>query len=250
MLQKLFDIFKRFPPFAIKPTGGALKMDSGDYIQARQLTLYELDAVPFEDIGPFLYPYKTSSGHIVQTAYDLAQWKTPPEPPETPEAECTDGSTEQAQWNAYHTYQAAIAHRLKQVDSGEQYTKQVAEYILANCVSSTDYSKVISPDDYERLYKYVLNSEVALEDIEAVLASTFPGYIRQWSDIASVIQGIGQKSRERKCDPALERGDSPGVADVQAGVGAVVGEGTFGNDSNAQAEQMVRDTGEFKTNGR
>lgn len=225
-------------------------MDSGDYIRARRLALYELDVVPFDDVGPFLYPYKTSSGHIVETAYDLAQWKTAPEPPDTPESECTDGSTEQARWNAYHVYQAAIAHRLKQIDAGEQYTKDVAKYILTNCLSSTDCGKVISPDDYERLYKFVLNSEVKMEDIEAALASTFPGYIRQWSNIAAALQNIGEVSRFGERDPAVGSGDTPGVADAQAGMGTVVCEGTIRNDRNSQTEQMAGNAGEFKTNGK
>lgn len=154
-----------------------VKLSSGRWVKVRRLGLYELDRVPFEDPGPFEYEYKLGNGQTVKRPYDISQWSSPPKPPTIPEAECLPGSMEQGLWQVYHTYEAAYAQRLKQVQAAEDYGHQISLYIVHNCLSLADQAKLKEPEDYLEVQRVALNLEITLQEVEAALASSFPGYM-------------------------------------------------------------------------
>lgn len=155
----------------------AVKLSSGAWVKVRRLRLYELDAVPFEDPGPFEYEYKLGNGQVTKRVYDISQWPTPPKPPRIPESECEPGSYEAGLWQVYHTYQAAYDQRLKQVKAAEDYTHQVSLYLITHCLSEADQAKLKEPEDYLEVQRVALNLEITLKEVETALVETFPGYV-------------------------------------------------------------------------
>jgi hypothetical protein len=172
--------------------GDWVVLSSGIPVRIRQLELYELDNVPYEDVGPYRHPYLIN-GQIREQIHDVSQWEEVPKKPKKGQEECEPGSIEEAQWQLYNTYQAALSHRLKQVELTEKWSNDVARYILKNCVSESDRQYIIEPEDYTTIYHAVIVPEVRLEDIERVLRSTFPGELQQSvsaiSDIEETTEG-------------------------------------------------------------
>lgn len=167
---------KFFTPF------GYAVLSNGFLIRVRRLYLYELDAVPFDDPGPFVYEYVNKvTGRVMPRVYDLSQWPEPPTPPAIPEHECDPDSYEAALWHVYNTYQAALLQRLKQVEYEDKYLRQVAAYILSNCVSHFGRRWIKTVEDYNLIYELATaySTEVKLEDIQAALAATFPSLVSE-----------------------------------------------------------------------
>lgn len=151
-------------------------LGDGGPCQVRVLELYELDKVPYEDPGEYQHTYPNGQTKI----YTLANWpQGEPETPPIPEELCGDNIIYLAMWARWRLYQAVLSHRLRQISAGEKHAHDVARYILANCISPEDYPRVTSPADLEKIYFVALVAEVSREDIEAALASTFPGQL-QW----------------------------------------------------------------------
>lgn len=159
--------------------GNLLRLTNGRIVRYRRLRLYELDTVPFNDPGPFRYPYKLANGQTVERIYDISQWPEPPTPPNTPEYLCQPDSYEAALWQVYNTYQAALNQRLKQVEAGETYAHDVARYVMDNCLTWGQPEWFTEVEDYTSLYNRVIYREVTLQEVEAALAATFPGYLRR-----------------------------------------------------------------------
>jgi hypothetical protein len=165
--------------YAIGKPGSLLRLANGRIIRYRRLRLYELDIVPFDDPGPFRYPYKLSNGQTVERIYDISQWPEPPTAPATPEHLCSPDSYEAALWQVFNTYQAALSQRIKQIEATEQYAHDVAKYVIENCVTWGRSEWFTEPEDYTSLYQRVIYREVTLQEVEAALAATFPGFIRR-----------------------------------------------------------------------
>lgn len=156
----------------MKPVG-VVKLPTGFLVKVRRLGLYELDAVAFNNPGPFTYTYQLSGGKTKEAIYDISQWTEPPRAPQVPESACDPNSMESALWKVYNLYQSALLHRIKQVEAAESYAHSVAKYILANCLSDVDRALVGTTEGYEVAYGAAICPEVSLSDIEAALSQTF-----------------------------------------------------------------------------
>jgi hypothetical protein len=178
-------------------------LSDGFPVVVRRLGLYELDKVPYDDPGPFLYPYKTLAGKIIERAYDLSQWTEPPKPPKIPEHECAEDSMEAALWHAYNTYQAAVAHRLKQLKAGDEWVHRVSLYVLKNCVDST---RVIEEEDFVAVYQAAINPEISLEEVESVLDDMFPGLLQERERVENALESTFGGALESRCNEIVGRG--------------------------------------------
>lgn len=198
---------------------GVVFLGDGWPAKVRTLDLYELDGVPYDDPGLFLYPYKTSSGKIIEKAYDISQWAEPPKAPLTPEHECDPDSMEAGLWHIYNTYQAALAHRIKQVEAGEAHAHAVARHILANCLNERTRSRIKMPDDYEIVYRQAMSREVTKEDLASVLDATFPGVIRFGERINSALKWQAERLRTSERSQAMGSRNTSSVDAQQVPVG-------------------------------
>ena len=160
----------------LKPFGGYVLLSDGFVCRVRRMALYELDAIEYEDIGPYYYTYVNKvTGKETPTLFDISQFTTPPKPPLIPEDQCDPHSMEFGLWHVYNNYQAALLHRLKQVDAAKAYAEDVSRYVLDHCISPRARGHVSTADDYRSIYEAALTPEVAAEDIETALQSVFPG---------------------------------------------------------------------------
>lgn len=168
----LSNSLRQFYLRVIRPPG-TIRLPGGSFVRARRLQLYELDAVKFDDPGPFTYTYELSGGKTKEAFYDISQWPEPPRAPAVPKEACDPNSMEAALWRVYDLYQSALLHRIRQVESAESYAHSVARYILAHCLKDVDRALIETPADYELVYGAAICPEVSIADIEQALAQTF-----------------------------------------------------------------------------
>jgi len=151
-------------------------------------------------------------GHPQQVAYGLDDYAEIPGRPKGSFAEAQSGSYEAALWEQYNLYLAVLTHERKRQDIREQYLIDCARYILENCISTDDRLRVDNPNDFKMIHRLALCPEVTEEDIVAVLATTFQGYLEgaAFVDFGEEATRIGW---ELFTDTALG-------APINAGVGA------------------------------
>lgn len=154
-------------------------LSNGEPILVRRLYFLELDEkVPFKDVGPHIHTYIVDGGKEQRVAYGLEHFQVTPEKPKTPYEKATNPETEEyALWARYNLYQAILLHEDGRHQARESHLVEIAKYILSTCISKEDRARVITPDDYEVVYRQALCPEIGEEDIIAVLASTFQGVL-------------------------------------------------------------------------
>jgi hypothetical protein len=157
------------------------------------LGLFELqnEVAPEEEPGPFVYTYEVLGGQVVSKTYDAEDFANPPTKPKIPREEATkENSQPWFAWQEWDTYQAAVAHQQQQLILAEKYAKDVAAYIMANCLGKEERSRIVTEEDWQKVYRAAMIPTVTEEDIEAALSRIFQGYIQGQADPASV-EGVG-----------------------------------------------------------
>lgn len=178
-------------------------LSDGQPVKVRQLALWELEdnGVP---IPPNLrYRIQGGDGNEYEQEYDLdARLQSPPSPP----------GGDATEWDIieWQRFQAALLRRQEQKEAERQDKAAKAAYILQNCLAEEDRLRVVTPADFDEIYRLALCPEVRMEDIQAELASFFPGRVEWLSFIGRLKERQGQW------------GQLPGHAEV--GSQAVAGE--------------------------
>lgn len=150
-------------------------MSDGQPVEVRRLKFLELeDEVPYPDPGLYIHIYMVD-GHPQHVGYGLQDFSEIPEKPATPFAEVQPDTLEEALWGQYHLYRAVLTHEHNRNELREKYLVNCAYHILANCIDSADRKRIITPADYDIVYRLALCPEVTEEDIVAVLATVFQG---------------------------------------------------------------------------
>lgn len=187
---------------------------SGVVVNLRNLRPYELDIVTQEnpdlvDPGPFRVVVMSATGIMSEWEYNYDEL---PELPETPEVESKEGTIEEARWIAYRRYQEAITWYKDRLTVLDDLARATTKYILTNCVDP-DHQDELSYDDVEEIQALVMVPELLEGEIEAVLASTFPGYGKWQTDstIHSILEG-GEKPFFGFDDSDVDSGDPASVA--------------------------------------
>lgn len=154
-------------------------LSDGGPIFVRRLYFLELDEkVPFQDIGPYIHTYIIDGGKEQYVAYGLEHFQVVPDEPKTLFEKALDPESEEyALWAQYNLYQAILLHEDRRHQARESHLVEIAKYILTTCISKEDWARVITPDDYDVVYRQALCPEVSEEDIIAVLADTFQGFM-------------------------------------------------------------------------
>ena len=152
-------------------------LSDGKPVEVRRLIFLELEQkVPYPDPGEYVHTYMVE-GHPQEVSYGMEDYSEIPTRPDTPLPEVEAGSYEAALWEQYHLYRAILHHEHNRSELRDRYLVDCAEYILVECVRSTDRSRIITPADYKVVHRLALCPEVTEEDIVAVLATTFQGYV-------------------------------------------------------------------------
>lgn len=171
-------------------------------IEVRRLKFLELeDQVSYNDPGLYIHVYVVD-GHDQPVGYSLNDFGEIPDRPKMPRPEVKDNTEASALWEQYSLYRAVLLHERKRHESQEQYLIDCARYILDTCVSQEDRSRVITSDDFKLVYRLALCPEVTEEDIMAVLANTFQGYL-EGQAFVDLSQETGEIGRILFSDQAL-----------------------------------------------
>lgn len=150
-------------------------LSDGLECKVRQLGLFELDGKGREVLGVYRYSLLLATGQIVDDEYDLRALTYTPTPPDKPASEIQPNSPEWYQLRDWDTYRAALAHEKLRTESYEGYVNDIAQYILYNCVDEPN--RVVTEDDWNKVYLAALVPQLTEEGIAACLADTFQGFI-------------------------------------------------------------------------
>lgn len=145
--------------------------------EVRQLGLFELDGMASEILGPYRYSILTATGQIIEDEYDLRALTYTPQPPDMPLDQIKPNSNEYKQQRDYDTYLAALAHEKERFKSYENYVNEIAAYIATNCVSQDDSKRLVSVDDWRRIYAAALVPQLNEEGLAQCLRQTFQSVI-------------------------------------------------------------------------
>ncbi len=152
-------------------------LSDGKEIEVRRLKFLELeDRVPNEDPGLYVHTYSVN-GYPQEVAYGLQDYEEIPEKPPKPLHEAEPDSYLEAQWEQYHLYRAVLTHERRRSDIRDEYLVNCAKYILDTCISEEDRQRVLTAEDYQKVFNGALCPEVTEGDIVAVLATTFQGHV-------------------------------------------------------------------------
>lgn len=133
--------------------------------------------VPFVPTkGPYIHVYQYE-GYEQHVPYSVTDFEEIPQKPETSFELAAPGSELLARWEQYHLYEAVVLHEYERHQEREEHLRNQARYILNNCISEADRKRIVSAEDYRRIYAAAICPEVTEEDIADVLASTFQGYM-------------------------------------------------------------------------
>jgi len=177
-------------------------LSDGQPIEVRRLAFLELEEhVPYPDPGLYIHVY-VIDGHDQPVGYGLDDFGEIPERPEAPFAGADPDSELHARWEQYNLYRAVLTHERKRSDIREEYLRACALYILAECISPEDRVRIVTPEDFEFIYRLALCPEVTEEDIVAILAATFRGYM-EGEAIVGILEEAAWIGRILYTDPAL-----------------------------------------------
>jgi len=109
--------------------------------------------------------------------------------------DCEQGSEEWYQLEEYETYLAALAHEKRRVESYHLYVEDVVTYILNNCISPEDRERIVTEDDWEKVYHAALVPELTMGVISATLRDTFQSFLWWSGDIGRNFEHLrGQRT--------------------------------------------------------
>jgi hypothetical protein len=160
-------------------------LSDGAECNIRVLGLFELqnEVAPEEEPGPFAYSFEVMGGEVVRKTYDAEDFANPPPKPSIPREEATkENSQPWFAWQEWDTYQAALAHQQQQLILAEKYAKDVAAYIMTHCLEEEDRSRIVTEEDWQKVYRAAMIPTVTEEDIEAALSRIFQGYVQGQAD--------------------------------------------------------------------
>lgn len=152
-------------------------LSDGAACKVRQLGLFELDGKGREVLGPYRYTLLLASGQFVEAEYDLRSLSSSPRPPDQPIEQIKPGTTEWYALTEYETYLAALEHERRRIESYHGYVADIVAYILKNCVGPEDQNRIVTPEDWDKIYQAAIVPELTLEVIADTLRNTFQGYI-------------------------------------------------------------------------
>lgn len=148
-------------------------LSDGKECNVRTLGLFELDTIPLPDTSPFTYEMETLSGDKYQVEFDISLFTEPPEKPEIAEHEIEEKSAAWYKLRTWQFYRAAIFRNREIVLSLEEYVDNVCAYILENSIDKADLHRIVTLDDWDKVYRAALIPQMTMELIEQTLRTVF-----------------------------------------------------------------------------
>ena len=150
-----------------------ITLEDGSEIEVRRLGIFELDNLMPDPVGPFTYKMKTLTGKEYDVEFDPNTYDEPPQKPDKAEHEVEENSSEWYQLLDWQLYQASIAHNHRRVEAMDEYNELVARYIINSCVKPEDVNRIVTEEDWERVYSAALVPQLTVELLEKTLGKTY-----------------------------------------------------------------------------
>jgi hypothetical protein len=152
-------------------------LSDGEPLVARTVGIFELDVIERQFIGPFTYPIELLGGVVRYAEWDLDKYEEKgrdlPSLPKTPKHLIEEETEEWYQLRDYERLQAALYHRIQRLETAAQYYEDVLLYIFDNCMDRDDLRRIVTEDDWEKVYKVILVPQITMALIVSTLKNTF-----------------------------------------------------------------------------
>lgn len=144
-------------------------LPSGLVASVRRLGLFELDLVEKNIPGPYTYTLQVLSGKSYEVPFDYSTVRIKPQ---TPLEEVKENTQEFYAWQEYLRYQEALTHHNKQMEAYGNYCERVKDFIISHCLKDILIEN-ITVEDWDEIYRLVLNPFISIEEVSAVMRDTF-----------------------------------------------------------------------------
>ena len=152
-------------------------LSDGESLEVRTLGIFELDVVERQHIGPYTYPIELLGDVVKYAEWDLSKYeelgRDPPSKPKKPEHLIEENTEEWYQLRDFTRYETALWHRQEQNEAAAEFAENVKEYILVNCVPQEDLNRIITEDDWEKVYIAALVPPLTMQLIIDTLRNTY-----------------------------------------------------------------------------
>lgn len=142
-------------------------------IEVRTLGIFELDSVPRPSNRPFTYKMRMVTGEEVEVELDLDAFDEPPRKPDKPEHEIESGSPDWWDLRTWQTYQAAESYEKKKGDDFVRYLDAVPLLILSECIAREDVRRIVTEEDWKKVYTLALVPQLSKEILANTLRDTY-----------------------------------------------------------------------------
>jgi hypothetical protein len=163
----------RVEPFLIMIK--TVKLSDGEEASVGRLPIFGLDKVPIDVLGPYTYEISLLTGKTLLAEYDGSLWATPPPKPDSRPEELTEGPEDWYNYREWALYQSWLVHERERMTSIEMYHYRVATYILENCLDDETRRRIVTADDWQKVYQAAISPEVTAEHLAVALRQTFQG---------------------------------------------------------------------------
>ena len=157
-------------------------------LEVRQLGIFELDTLRPKPLGPFTYKMEIM-GKEYDAVFNPLDYDTPPEKPEIPEHEAVPHSKEWYAWSDYKLYHAAIDHQGKRHEMAGAFVETVAAFIFDNCIAPEDLGRIVTDEDWDKLYEAALVPQLTTEVLAQTLEKTYQAEF-EGQDVLSAMQSL------------------------------------------------------------
>lgn len=152
-------------------------LSDGDPCEVRTLGIFELDSIGRDFLGPFTFTMKVLGGTEKEAEYDIGKYeelgRPKPTPPDIPVHELKENTQEWYQYRDSQLYQAAEHHGVLRLDAVSVYTDEVISYILLNCVTEQDVSRIVTDEDWELVYHAAMVPQITEKMITEILRDSY-----------------------------------------------------------------------------
>lgn len=152
-------------------------LSDGEPCEVRTLGIFELDTVKREFLGPFTFTMKILGGAEKEAEYDISKYeelgRPIPTPPDIPEHELKEDTQEWYQFRDAQLYQAALLHGVLRLEAISIYCDQVVDYILARCISYEDLLRIVTDEDWKKVYIAGMVPQISEAMIMQILRDTY-----------------------------------------------------------------------------
>jgi hypothetical protein len=114
---------------------------------------------------------------VKHAEWDLSKYeelgRDPPSKPEKPEHLIEEQTEDWYQLRDWKRYETALWHRKEQNEAAAQFAENVCGYILENCVPREALQRIVTEEDWEKVYVNALIPPLTMELIIMTLRDTY-----------------------------------------------------------------------------